>query len=78
MHIEIPDELLKKTHLSEKDLMIEIALIFYQRNTFTLGQASAFAGVHQMEFQKILSERKINIHYDSESFREDMNVLNEP
>ena len=78
MRIEIPDVLLRAAHLSEQELKVEIALIFYQRNTFTLGQASAFAGMHQMEFQKILSERKINLHYDIDSFREDVNMLNEP
>ena len=78
MRIEIPDELLNKTHLSEKDLKIELALVFYQRNTFTLGQAGAFAGIHQREFQKIMSERKINLHYDIDAFRDELNVLNEP
>ncbi|MGP8217145.1 MAG: UPF0175 family protein [Bacteroidia bacterium] len=78
MRIEISDELLNRTHLSEKDLKVELALLFYQRNIFTLGQAAAFAGIHQMEFQKILSERKINIHYDIDAFRDDLNVLNEP
>ena len=78
MRIEIPDGLLKQVHLSEKDIKLELALIFYQRNTFTLGQGSTFAGIHQMEFQKILSDRKINLHYDIDSFRDDLKVLNEP
>lgn len=78
MRIEIPDELLNRTHLSEKDLKVELALVFYQRNTFTLGQAGAFAGIHQMEFQKILSERNINLHYDIDAFRDDLRTLNEP
>ena len=78
MRIEIPDDVLSNAHLSEKDLKLELALVFYQRSTFTLGQASAFAGIHQIEFQKILSERKINLHYDLDSFRDDLSVLNEP
>jgi predicted HTH domain antitoxin len=78
MRIEIPDALLNNAHLSEQDLKLELALIFYQRNNFTLGQVSAFAGIHQIEFQKILSSRNINLHYDLDSFRDDLNVLNEP
>lgn len=78
MRIEISDDLLNKTHLSEKDLKMELALVFYQRNIFTLGQSSAFAGMHQIEFQKLLNERKINMHYDINAFRDDLNALNEP
>jgi predicted HTH domain antitoxin len=77
MRIEVPDQLLSQSHLSERDLKIELAVLFYQRNTFTLGQGSAFAGIHQVEFQKILSERKINLHYDIDDLRDDMKFVNE-
>ena len=78
MRIEIPDEIVSRYHLSEKELKIELALLFYQRNIFTLGQSSAFAGIHQIEFQTILSERNINLHYDIDAFRDDLKILNEP
>ena len=78
MHLEIPDELLSKTHLTEKDLKLELSLMFYQREALTLSQAAAFAGLHQLEFQKNLSERKINLNYDIDAFRDDLNILNEP
>ena len=78
MHLEIPDELLNKTHLTEKDLKLELSLMFYQREALTLGQAAEFAGLHQLEFQRNLSERKINLNYDIDAFRDDLNMLNEP
>jgi predicted HTH domain antitoxin len=78
MKIEIPDELLKQNHLTESDLKLEIALLLYQRHVFTLGQASNFAGLHQLEMQGKLKEHNIYLNYDLESFREDLNTLNEP
>ena len=52
-------ELLEKAKLTEQELLLEIALIFFQRKVFTLGTASEFSRIHQYEFQKILAKRKI-------------------
>ena len=78
MKIEIADSVLRQAHLSEQDLKLELALILYQRNSFTLGQASKFAGLHQFEFQKKLKERNIYLHYDMDMLNNDLKFVNEP
>jgi len=40
-----------------------------------LGKASELLGLHRMQFQKLISERGICVHYDIDEFQEDLNVL---
>ena len=75
MSVVISDQLLEKANLTESELRLEIALIFFERKGLTLGKASEFAGLHQYEFQKILADRKIPLHYDYEDLMEDLESL---
>lgn len=76
MTIELPDRLFAKAKLTEYDLKLRIALILFQEEIFTLGQAAEFMNVPQMIFQQELGKRKIPIHYDVEEFRSDLEHLN--
>jgi predicted HTH domain antitoxin len=75
MSLGIPDEFLQTAHISEADLKLEIALLLFQQEKITLGTASQFAGMNQLEFQRILGSRKIPIHYGIEDFRQDLRTL---
>ncbi len=52
--------------LNDKALKKEIALLLFEYKKFTLGKASEFAELHQIEFQKLLKEKSIPIHYEIE------------
>jgi len=43
MSIIISDELLQTTQMSETELLVEIAIMLFEKEKFTLGQASRFA-----------------------------------
>ena len=75
MNIQISNDILQFTHLTEQEMTLEIALMLFERNKFTLGQASKLAGLHQLEFQKILAARNIFIHYTSSSLHADLENL---
>ncbi|KPQ33469.1 MAG: toxin-antitoxin system antidote component [Phormidesmis priestleyi Ana] len=75
MSLVIPDDFLQTAHISEADLKLEIALLLFQQEKITLGTASQFAGMNQLELQRILGSRKIPIHYGVEDFRQDLNAL---
>ena len=75
MSLVIPDEFLQTAHISEADLKLEIALLLFQKEKITLGTASLFAGMNQLEFQRILGGRKISIHYGVEDFVQDLRIL---
>ena len=43
MPLTVSDELLRTAHLSEVELLQEIAVTLFQQDRLTLGQAAAFA-----------------------------------
>lgn len=75
MPVTIPDEVLAAAHLSEPELKQEIALILFQQERLTLAQASRLAGMSQLEFQSLLAERRIPIHYGVEEFDQDLRTI---
>ena len=75
MSLLIPDEILRAANMSPGELRREIALLLFQQNKLTLGQASEFAGISQLEFQQLLASRHIPVHYDAQDFTDDLDTL---
>lgn len=75
MVIELPDSLITRAGLTEPEILILLAIQLFQEELMTLGQASKFAGMHQVMFQRELAKRKIPIHYDVEDFERDMETI---
>ncbi|NET59430.1 MAG: UPF0175 family protein [Symploca sp. SIO2E6] len=75
MGLIIPDEFLQTAHISEADLKLEIAIVLFQQEKITLGTASQFAGMNQLQFQRILGRRQIPSHYGVEEFQQDLKTL---
>ncbi len=75
MGLVIPDEFLQTAHVSESDLKLEIAVLLFQQQKITLSIASQFASISQEEFQRILGNRKIPIHFSAKVFRQDFDTL---
>ncbi|MGB5969833.1 MAG: UPF0175 family protein [Spirulinaceae cyanobacterium] len=75
MSLVIPDEFLQTARISETDLKLEIAILLFQQEKITLGTASQFAQMNQLEFQRVLGRRKIPNHYGVEEFRQDLKTL---
>jgi len=75
MTLNISDQILQASGLTEEELTLEIAIALYQREILPLGKAAAFAGLHRMAFQAALSERKVPINYDAEDLEADLNAL---
>jgi predicted HTH domain antitoxin len=77
MSLIIPDEILQATGMSETELRQEIAILLFQKEKLTLGQASGLAGVSQLQFQHLLASRQIPVHYDVAELEEDLKTLRE-
>ncbi|MEQ9000899.1 MAG: UPF0175 family protein [Coleofasciculus sp. B1-GNL1-01] len=75
MSLVIPDDFLQVARMSEADLKLEIAILLFRQEKITLGTASQFVGMNQLEFQRILGRRQIPIHYGVEDFRQDLRTL---
>jgi len=77
MSVVIPDEILHAIHMTADELMQEVAILLYQKEKLTLGQASRLAGMSQLQFQFLLASRRIPIHYDIPEFEADLTTLRE-
>jgi predicted HTH domain antitoxin len=75
MSVVISDEVLRAVQMSEAEFLQEIAIMLFQKERFTLGQASRFAGMNQLQFQRLLGSRQIPLHYDIAELREDVKSL---
>jgi predicted HTH domain antitoxin len=63
--------------MSEAELKQEIAVMLFQKEKLTLGQASRLAGMNQLQFQHLLASRQIPVHYNVEDFEADIKTLRE-
>jgi predicted HTH domain antitoxin len=77
MSVVISDEVLSASRLSEAELKLEIAVMLFQKEKLSLGQASRLAALDHLEFQHLLASRNIPVHYDVAEFEEDINTLRE-
>lgn len=77
MSVIISDEILHATHMTADELMQEVAILLYQKEKLTLGQASQLATMSQLQFQLLLASRQIPIHYDVAEFEADLKTLRE-
>lgn len=55
MTLVIPDDICQATHLTKNELKQEVAIMLFQKYKLTLGQASKFADMGQIEFQHFLA-----------------------
>jgi predicted HTH domain antitoxin len=77
MSLNVPDEVLRHAGMSESELLLEIAVLLFQKEKLTLAQAGRLAGASRMEFQKMLASRGIPIHYGVEDFKDDLKTLHD-
>lgn len=75
MSLVISDELLQTVNMSEAELRQELALLLFQKEKFTLAQAARFASMTRLQFQKLLADRQIPVHYDIEDLEQDLKTL---
>jgi predicted HTH domain antitoxin len=77
MSVVIPDDIVYSTRMTECELLQEIAVLLYQKEKLSMGQASKLANLSQWQFQSLLSSRKIQVHYDIAEFESDLKTLHE-
>ncbi|MBN3925095.1 MULTISPECIES: UPF0175 family protein [Nostoc] len=77
MSLTISDEILNSSRMTASELLVEIAVMLFQQERVSLGKASKIAEMNYVEFQQLLAQRNISIHYDVEEFEEDIKTLQE-
>ena len=75
MLIEISDQVVAQSGLSKSDILLELALVLYQRDTLSLGLAAQMAGLHRYAFQFELGKRNIPVNIDWEDVQQDISDI---
>ena len=75
MSLVISDDTLRDAGISETELREEIAVLLFEQERLTLGQASRLARTSQAEFLRVLGRRQIPVHYGVTEFQEDLKTL---
>ena len=70
--LEIPDTV---NPPSQSDWLREVAIALFQQELITLGTASHIAGISQLEFQELLFDRGLYIHYGIDDYKADIESL---
>ena len=58
--------------LSETEVRRELAIVLYQREKLSLGRAAQLAGMKKFEFNELLADRGIPMHYGMEELKQDL------
>lgn len=69
------ESLVGQGSVTREDAKLEVALFLFQREWYSLGKASALAGLHTLQFQQELANRNISVHYDRSDYEQDMRIL---
>lgn len=75
MSLVIDNEILQTARMTEKELLQEIAVMLFEKEKLSLGQASKLAEMNLMQFQHLLASRNIAVHYGVEDFEQDLKTL---
>ncbi len=75
MALIISDDEMGSVGLTPAEAKKELAIVLFQQERLTLGQASHFAGTSQQEFLHFLAERHIPLHYGVADFEQDIATL---
>mgnify|MGYP001015632538 CR=1 FL=1 len=71
----IDDELLLAINMTEADLRIELAIIFYEKRKLTFEQARKVALMNPIQFQELLYNRNIYFPFTVEDLEQDIETL---
>ncbi len=75
MIITIPDDVLKHSNISERQLLLELAVYLYSKKILTIGQARKLAKLDLIAFQQQLAHREININYTIQDLEKELKNL---
>ena len=75
--VAITDEMLAQLHLTEVEFRLEMALWLFANRKISFGAARKMAGgMDAWQFQELLDERGIPLHYDVDEYLTDLKNLN--
>jgi predicted HTH domain antitoxin len=75
VHVTYSDDLLSATGMTAEELSAELALVLYQREQLSIGQAARLAGMDRINFQRLMATRGICLTLDVDDLEQDIATL---
>lgn len=66
---------LPEIDMSEQEIKQELALSLFQHDRVTLAKAAEIADMTRLDFQRLLAQRNIPVHYTVADFEDDLRGL---
>ena len=66
---------LPEIDMPEQEIKQELALSLFQHDRVTLAKAAEIASMTRLDFQRLLAQRNIPVHYTVEDFEDDLRGL---
>jgi predicted HTH domain antitoxin len=73
--IEIPAEIVHSTRMTPEEMKRELALLLFQQGKLSFGKAREMADMTVWDFQQLLGQRKIPVHYDLQDYLTDRHAI---
>ena len=74
MSLTISDDELQSAGMSAAEFRREVAVLLFQQERMTLAQAARFSGMGRLQFQRLIADRGLCVHYDVADFEQDLRV----
>jgi predicted HTH domain antitoxin len=71
----ITDEVLSITKMTASQLKQELAIFLYAKNKLSFGQAHTLAGLDVLQFQELLFNNQVPMHYGIDDLEEDFKAI---
>ncbi|SKB94380.1 UPF0175 family protein [Dyadobacter psychrophilus] len=75
MLLELDDQIIQSTGLSQEQLRVELAVQLYEQGKITVGQAGRMTSMGSIQFQQELGKRQIPSNYDKDDLDADLKTL---
>lgn len=72
MELTVNPEAHVAPRLSQTELLRELAVVLYEREKLSLGRAAQLAGMKKFDFDRLLADRGIPMHYGLKELEQDL------
>jgi predicted HTH domain antitoxin len=73
--LTIQEDILRKANMSENDFLQEMAIFLYQKQKLSFGLAAQFANLNYANFQFLLGENQVAVHYNTDDLNDDLETI---
>ncbi len=75
MSVTFSNDILQRTHMTNEELEVEMAVHLFEIEKLSFWQAAEMAGMSHWNFQQLLGSREIPLHYGVEELDQDLQTL---